>query len=396
MNAIATPTPYAKPKMLNGISVIDADTHVSEWHDLWTSRAPAGFKDRVPQVKKVGDQLHWVIDGDKSLGMACPSSAIHKDGSKSRGEQFVWWQLDEVHAGSYNVKARVAYMDQSGIAAQIAYPNVLGFGGQRAAMVDPELRLLATQLYNDAMAEMQAESGNRIFPMALLPWWDLQQTLAETRRCHKMGLRGVNTNSDPQTHQLPDLSDPHWHPLWETCIELGLPVNFHIGASESSMAWFSSGVWPSHDFTNQLAFGGTMTFLSNARVLVNIILSRFLERFPALKIVSVESGIGYLPFLLECTEYQMREFGIKYSVRPIDLFRRQIYACSWFEKKDFVTSARSLGIDNVMFETDFPHPTCLYPDALEYLSAPASELSHDERRKVFGGNAARVYNIAIE
>jgi uncharacterized protein len=393
MSAVVAP-PH-KPSVMTGISVIDADTHVTEWHDLWTSRAPSRFKDLVPQVKKVGDQLHWVIDGDKSLGVACPCSAIHKDGSKSKGDEFVWWNLDEVHPGSYGVKARVAYMDQTGISAQIAYPNVLGFGGQKAIMVESELRLAATQIYNDAMAQMQEESGNRIYPMALMPWWDMKETVSEARRCHKMGLRGVNTNSDPQMHNLPDLTDPHWHPLWETCIELDLPINFHIGASETSMSWFGSGVWPSFNLTTQLAFGGTMTFLSNARVLVNMILSRFLEKFPQLKIVSVESGVGYLPFLLECCEYQMREFDIKYEISPLELFRRQIYACSWFERRNFVTSARALGIDNIMFETDFPHPTCLYPNALQYLEAPASEMTLEERRKVFGGNAARVYNISV-
>jgi len=103
-----------------------------------------------------------------------------------------------------------------------------------------------------------------------------------------------------------------------------------------------------------------ISFFGNARVLTNIIVSLFLERFPKLKIVSVENGVGWVPFMLETLEYQMQEARIKYTIPPFELFRRQIYACSWFERRNFPASARMLGVDNVLFETDFPHPTCLY------------------------------------
>lgn len=384
------------PAALSGIPIIDADTHVTETHDLWLSRAPAAFRDRVPQVRLFNGALHWIIDGDKSLGSAFPSSAIRKDGSKAVGAELFGWKIEDVHPGSYEVKQRLAYMDAAGIAAQIAYPNILGFGGQKASVVDAELRLVVTQIYNDAMAEMQAASEGRIYPMALMPWWDVKQAVAETERCHKMGLRGINTNSDPNDHGMADLSDPYWYPLWELCSALDLPVNFHIGASDSAVNWIGPGVWPSHNADAQLAVWSSMLFIGNSRVIANIIISLFLERFPKLKIVSVESGIGWLPFMLETLEYQMREANIKFTVPPFELFRRQIYACSWFERRNFAASARMLGVDNVMFETDFPHPTCLYPDALGYLAAAAGEFTVDERRKVFGANAARVYHIPLK
>ena len=387
-------TPPTRPAILQGFPIVDADTHVSEWHDLWTSRAPVRFKDRVPQVKTVDGKLIWAIDGDKPLGPGYASSTIRKDGSKAGGASFLNLTLAEVDPASYDVKARVAYMDETNVAAQIAYPNVLGFGGQKAMMVEPELRLMSTQIYNDAMAEMQAASGERIFPMALTPWWDVKLAIAEIERCHKMGLRGVNTNSDPHTVPgLPDMGDPYWTPLWELCSDLGLPINFHIGASDGSMSWWNDGVWPSHSRDQWMAYGSTMLYVSNARVLTNMILSLFLERFPKLKIVSVESGVGWLPFLLEAIEYQMQEAHIKYNIRPLDLFRRQIYGCCWFEKRDIVNTARALGVDNILFETDFPHPTCLYPDVMDHAAASAAGFTPEERRKVFGGNAVKVYNL---
>lgn len=380
-------------EIFSGIKLVDVDTHVSEWPDLWTSRAPASLRDRMPQIVDVNGKPGWVIDG-KPLGMIGTAiSAIKNDGSKALGMGFRRWVHADVHHGAYDAKARVAYMDQEGFQAQIAYGNILGFGGQNAARLDAELRLASTQIFNDAMAELQAESGNRVFPMALLPWWDVKLAVAEAERCAKMGMRGVNTNSDPHTVGLPPLGDPHWDPLWEACSSLGLPVNFHVGASDESMTWFSGGAWPSHSLDTRFGFGSVMLFISNARVIANILFSGFLERFPKLNIVSVESGVGWVPFVLEAVAYQMAECGVKTSLTPLEIFQRQIYACTWFERRDLVNNVRSLGVDNVMFETDFPHPTCLYPDPLQYMRDTAAQFSLEERRKVFGGTAARLYNL---
>lgn len=386
---------FAVPEVFKDIKIVDADTHVSEAQDLWTSRAPAHLKDRVPQVKVQDGVKQWVIDGNKSMGVKNAVSAIGKNGMKSEGLGFRDWHIPEVYPAAHDVKSRIAYMDQNGIHAQIAYPNVLGFGGQAAAKLDPELRLVCTQIFNDASAEMQEQSDNRIFPMALVPWWDVKLAVAEIQRCHNMGLRGINTNTDPHTAGLPSLGETYWDPMWEICSGLNLPVNFHIGASDESMSWFGAGNWPMHNENEWFAYSSALMFIGNSRVLANIIISRFLERWPNLKMVSVESAVGWIPSFLEALEYQMNEMNIKYKVPPFEIFQRQMYACSWFEKRDLVTSARSLGVDNVLFETDFPHPTCLYPDPLTQVTSAAKGFTFDERQKVFGGNAARIYNIPV-
>ena len=155
-----------KPPVLSGVPIVDADTHIAERYDLWTSRAPAAFKARVPQVKDVDGELSWVIDGDKKMGPAFAVSTIRRDGSKGHGASLTQWKFDEVFEGAYDVKARLAYMDSAGVTAQIAYPNLLGFGNQKSMGVDPDLRLVTTQIFNDASAEIQAASGGarRISP----------------------------------------------------------------------------------------------------------------------------------------------------------------------------------------------------------------------------------------
>jgi predicted TIM-barrel fold metal-dependent hydrolase len=384
---------YVKPASLIDIPVIDADTHLAEPYDLWTSRAPAAYRARVPQVKQVNGENIWVIDGDKKMGPAFPICTIRRNGEKAYGMEMNSWSFEDAFEGAHSAKQRLAYMDSAGIVAQIVYPNLLGFGNQKAMGVDADLRNVTTQIFNDAMAELQQESGDRLLPMALMPWWDIALCLKEAERCRDMGLRGINTNSEPHTKGLPVLGDKHWKPLWDFCSETGMPVNFHIGGGFDSHEWFGEGGWPTQDPTARLAYGSSLLFFSNFRLLTNIFISRWLEEFPKLKLVSVESGVGWVPFMLEAVEYQMREAKIDYKISPTELFKRQIYACSWFERGDLVHNARLVGVDNVMFQTDFPHPVCLYPNALEYMSQAAESFTEEERRKVFGANAAKLYNI---
>lgn len=375
--------------LLSGIKVVDADTHVSEWYDLWTSRAPAKYKDRVPHFV---DSIGWVIDG-QPMNRDGAVSAVRKDGSKTIGTEFRHLRLPDVHPGAYDVKARVKHMDEEGVWAQIAYPNLLGFGGQAAFKLDEDLRNVCTHIFNDAMAEMQEQSGNRIFPMAMMPWWDVKLAAKEARRCADMGMRGINMNSDPDVHGLPHLGQKHWQPLWDTCIDNQLPVNFHIGASDESMTWVGKGLWPGHPDNIALAYGSVMLFVGNFRVLTNLFLTRFLEDLPDLKLVSVESGAGWIPFMLEGIEYQLGEAGVKPKVSPTELFARQIYACTWFERRHIVQTARQIGIDNILFESDFPHPTCLYPDPLGQVSDALAAMTQEERQKMLGGNAIKLYNL---
>ena len=401
---MATPR-TSLPEIFDDIKVIDADTHYSEPHDLWVKRAPAAMKQRVPRVETIDGILSWVIDDSLVIGRgATASSSITKDGLKPPGLSCIDWRNEDVHSGSYDVRARVGVMNETGIFAQVVYPNILGFGGQHSAKVDPALRLLSVQLYNDAVAEMQIESGQRIFPMALLPWWDVTDAVTETKRCHAMGLRGININSDPHGHKdpsgipLPDLGQPYWDPLWETCVGLDMPVNFHIGASEQAMDWMGTQGWPGLSFETRAALGGSMLFVNNARVMGNIIFSGLLDRYPALKFVSVESGIGWIPFLLETLEYQLAEnaAGQHFALTPREYFARNVYGCFWFEQRNLLDSIRQCGVDNVMFETDFPHPTCFYPEPLRLASPALAALDPVSRRKVLSGNAAKLYSIPLD
>lgn len=384
---------------MDAIRIIDVDSHLTEPHDLWTSRAPASYRDRVPQVKDVDGARMWVLDGNV-LGKAGSGGVVARDGSKSYGPGFFDWSIDDVHEGAWSVEPRLALMDELGVWAQIVYPNIVGFGGHRfERLEDVELRALCVTIFNDAMAEMQEQSGGRLYPMGLLPWWDPKEMAAEAERIAGLGLKGVTTTSDPQSVGLPDLADRYWDPAWEVCSDLGLPVNFHVGASENSRTWLDSGAWPSFGIEGGLVLGGSLLFMSNARIVANLLISGLLERFPQLHFVSVESGIGWVPYVLEALDYMLIESAPTemqhLTMKPSEYFRRQMSACFWFEANNLNTLIPQVGEDNVMFETDFPHPTCLYPDSVTSVKRALDGVDPAVQAKVLSGNAARVYGIEL-
>ena len=132
------------------------------------------------------------------------------------------------------------------------------------------------------------------------------------------------------------------------------------------------------------------------------IFSGVLHRHPKLKVISVESGIGWIPFLLEALDYEFDEVvpieekrTLWGDLRPRDVFRRNCYVSFWFEKWGPLNTIAEIGEDNVMFETDFPHPTCLYPEVKEQVAKSLASLRPDVRRKVLHDTAARVYNLPV-
>jgi predicted TIM-barrel fold metal-dependent hydrolase len=388
-------------KLAEDVQVIDADTHLTEAHDLWTRRAPAAYKDRVPRVEEVDGQPTWVVDGSV-LGFAGGGGVIDRDEQKFPfSESMVVWGIDRIHEAAFNPDVRLQVMDACGIHRQVLYPNSIGLGGQGLAnaVPDPVLRLLCIEIYNDAAAELQERSARRFLPMPVLPVWDIDECVREVNRIADLDLRGVNMTSDPQDLGSPDLANRAWDPVWEACAEHQLPVHFHIGASLTAMNFYGNYFWPSQHEYVKPAIGGSMLFIGNARVVINTIFAGIFDRFPTLKMVSVESGVGWVPFILETMDYELWENApvqaAELSRMPSEYFKDHWYATYWFEKNrgNVQGLIDSVGEDNVLFETDFPHPTCLYPSPLEAIEEKMLTLRPETRRKVLGENAAKLYRL---
>ena len=291
-----------------GVAVVDADSHFTDVADLWTKRAPAAYKDRILHVEEVDGERQWVIEGI-AVGKAGGGSTIDRAGVKHPFlESLLEWEFERAHTAAWDVDARLEVLDDMGITHQVLYPNALGLGGQTLGEVkDLKLRRMCLEIFNDSRAEIQERTNNRLLPMPILPAWDIDECVREAQRIGGLGLRGINMTSDPQDLGTPDLANKAWDPLWEVCSDLELPVHFHIGSSLTAMNFYGQYFWESQDEFVKPAIGGSMLFIGNARVVINTIFSGLFDRFPKLKMVSVESGIGWVPFILETMDWELPE-----------------------------------------------------------------------------------------
>ena len=258
-----------------------------------------------PRCASINGRRKWVVNGDIPLSGDSAASAILPDGEKMLGLEFLKLDVDMVHAASYDCDARLELMDMHGRQPRIVYPNVGGFGNQNFLKVqDAALRIACVEIYNDSMADMQQRSGGRILPMVLVPWWDIDACVGEVERMHRIGAKGIVMCSNPHDSGMPNFAQPDWGPFWEICEALEMPINFHIGSSEGDIDWSGKVPYKTWPGDVKLSLGGAAIFLGQLRWMVNLLFSDVPERHPNLKFVSVESGVGWIPFLLDALDYQ--------------------------------------------------------------------------------------------
>ena len=387
--------------MLGDKFVFDADTHWCEHPDMFTSRASADVLDRVPRVEEVDGQKMWVMDGNVVMGQFSAGGVINRKGEKVDADTALHtWGVDDITEAAYNPVERLKVMDSLGIDAALVFPSTLGLGGQGFGLgKDDSFAKYVISMYNDIQAEIQDQSKNRLLPLPLMPAWSVEACVAEVKRVAAMGARGINMTSDPDDLGGPDLVSTEWDPFWEACVDAQLPVHFHIGASVTGMTFYGKYPWASHPTPTKLAIGGTLLFIGNARVVTNLILSRVFDRHPDLQTVSVESGCGWIPFILETLDYEMAENSpeelAKFKKMPSEYFKTNMYATFWFERNwgQLDSLVNTIGADRILFETDFPHPTCLYPDPLGQIGDVLAGLPGDAGEKILGANSKKLYRL---
>jgi predicted TIM-barrel fold metal-dependent hydrolase len=399
--------------ILGDLRIIDGDAHFTEPPDLWTSRVPAAYRGRVP-VQKTRDGLTaWYLDDE--LWASIGGNVLRADHEKVHGEHIVQ-PFEAVDRAAWDARARVALMDDVGVYAQILYPNAIGFASNHVfAIEDLDLRRVVLQTYNDFCVEIQEESGGRLLPQALLPIWDMDLTIAEMTRLREQHITGFTLTDKPEIIGLPELPDPYFAPLWEFADQTRTVLNFHIGSgnrreapkghqlrrSSDTNEVYAQHYWKSFGPQRRLAIISTQVYMSNVRVIVNLCMGDLFDRYPNVRIVSAESGIGWVPFILETMDYMVDEnitdpdeVALQQR-RPSEYFRDHIYVTFWFERSAPMKLLDEVGVENVMVETDVPHPTCLYPGAREHFARVLAGVDPYVRRRVLQDNAAELYGITL-
>ena len=396
--------------VVDRIRVIDVDTHISEPENLWTARLPAKWGDMIPRViKDPRGERHgqhddvWIWNGKQVMPTALLAYAGHDSPFPSHPPT-----LADADPASYRAPDRLKLMNEVGLYAQVLYPNVCGFGaGGFFFLEDRELMLQACRAYNDFLVEWCREDTRRLLPILCLPFWDVDESVAEIQRGAQLGFKGVLFGCHPETYGLPWLGDPHWDPVWAAAQEADLSINFHIasGNDDASGNEEKPVVWPGHRNRSRVISSSCLYFLDNGFAISEVIVSGIAHRFPKLNFVSVESGVGWVPFFIEALDWQWKNNGGSqdhpdFDLLPSEYFKRQIYACFWFEEQSAL-HALEVFPDNIMYETDFPHPTSMSPGPAsiaeypnEYIERRLSGLPEDLLQKILHGTAARVYHLA--
>ena len=381
-------------------AVIDVDSHVTEPPDLWTSRiSTRKWGDLVPHV--VFDERlqmqRWLV-GDRRLPVVGASS-------------YAGWTefppsppptMDDMDPASFDPRERVKRLDEYGIAKQVIYPNILGFYSHLfAELPDRDLALEIVRAYNDFQVWFSEEGDGRFIALTCIPYWDVDASVAEIERCVELGHRGLILGLDYPKVGLPPLRDDHWTPVLEAAESLQQSINFHIGFAASNDK--EERKHQKMEDRRQYCKETALFMLGNATAISEVIVSGICERHPTLPFVSVESGAGFLPFLLRSLDWQWMNSGTRDEypdwLMPSEYFRRQVYGTFWFEGAD-VASVLEEYPDNIMFETDFPHPTSLSPGPNSYSPSPKemidthlAALPEETLGKVLHHTAARLYRL---
>ena len=381
-----------------GIKIVDCDTHFTEPADLWTSNAPAGMKDKMPHVRRIDGADQWYV-GDKHFG-SIGGNVIAKDKNKLLG-RLAFQNYDQIDPGSYEVGSRLEAMDAMGVWAQICFQNGgVTQAGSLVALNDEPLAIAITEIYNDACADRMKASGGRINCMGTLPYWDKDIMNKEMRRIADMGLKGIVLPDRPER-----LSEGYigrdgkisgfWEEVFDICNATGIPLNFHLNASlDPGMA-----IWDNLGFDQRLPINALIYHIGCAATMSNFMVSGLLDKYTELKVGLIESGMGWVPFWLEGMEHQLDEFrtqenrGLK--LRPKEYFKKHFWVSFWFEHYAPTVMLEEIGVDRVMFETDYPHPTSLYPGVQDKLVATLGGYDYATRKLVLESNASKLYNLAF-
>jgi predicted TIM-barrel fold metal-dependent hydrolase len=370
---------------------ISADEHVQETPDVWTKRlSKAKWGERIPHIaRNGGGSERWFVDGrEMDLGGVadCGAAMTERNTSPQR------WS--DVPQAVYDPQQRLQQMDQAGIEYAVLYPTVAGVGGQSFGRIeDHELELACVQAYNDWLLEEWAVASERFVPQCITPLFPVDAVVEEIRRCVANGHRGVIFPSIPmELRDVPHINDAIYDPIWSTCQELAVPICFHAGASSRIQIPAYEGYSP----TLQAAVRSITRPASSVSVLVNLLISKILMRYPSLKVVLAESGLGWGAYLLEYTDFQATGDQLPqngYDLMPSELFKRQCYLVGWYDKAS-LRVRRYVGTENILWSSQFPQATSTWPKTREALARSFEGVDEGDKQKILWGNAARLYKVS--
>jgi uncharacterized protein len=375
---------------------ISADCHVDLcWlpPDLFTSSASAAVKDRMPYVTEGPKGPVWVTKKGAKLGLV--------NGMGSAGREYVPGQIHRsdrmATTGLYedgkcgirrltDPELRLKDQERDGVQAEVLY----GILGATRRLNDPEAAVELVRIYNEWLADFCGAHPDRYAGLACIPNSPVEAAVEEMRRVIKRG--GVRGLEIAHSYDIAPLWDPQWNPVWEVANEVALPVHFHtVGERRPDLA----------KLPPQLALVERAVHISGfqlymATTLISVIFAGVLERYRNVKIVIGESGIGWIPYVLDRmdAEWEDQFKDLSLTMRPSEYWRRQCRA-TYQSDRIGIKLLDDIGHDTIMWGSDFPHPDGVWPDSSEFIERELGHLPAEVRHKIVCENAGKLYGFLV-
>jgi predicted TIM-barrel fold metal-dependent hydrolase len=366
--------------------LVSSDSHINEPPDLWTRSAPSHLRNLVPHVVEVEQGDAWVV----APGMGPrPVSTSAAAGVKPEDYMKKAVTYAGMRPGSFEPQARLGDMDMDGVDAEVLYP---GIARALDTFHDAEVRAYCARAYNDWLAEFQSVDPQRIVALAILPPIDDGENAAEElRRAATLGIRGAFISTPVGGRPL---SHPAGDGLWSAAEELGIPVSLHIGAGKALMHKLADPA-DAHLPGVREAYISTVPMTINEHI-ATLIYGGVFERHPELRVVIAESGIGWLPYYLERMEsvFDRHRHYLKSQLtrHPTEVFQKHMFA-TFQEDHSGLRLRDVLGVDTLMWASDYPHTDTTWPDSRKVVERYFAEVPPVDRRRILADNCVALYGL---
>jgi uncharacterized protein len=359
--------------------LISADGHLMDRPDLWTAAAPAAYRDRVPRMERFEEGDAWVFP---DRGTPSPFNWAACAG-RAPDQQGRWCFFDEINPACYDAKARVEALDLDGVDAELLFPNGLDWVVDSP---DRDFHLTMTRIYNDHVSAFCAHAPDRFGGAALVPSIGVDDAVAEIERVAAMpGIVTFLLKRYP--HGDATLTGDEDDRVWAAIQETGRPVSIHV--SLRSAASFNMSA---------VALPGTVHFHDAPQRMLEFIFSGVLDRFPGLQVFLAEIDCGWLPYYAQqCDDNYLRHAkselrDVKLASMPSEYMRTR-FPASFITDPHAVENRHAVGIERMLWSSDFPHITSDWPYSWKTVNATFTNVPEHERHPILAGNAQRLFGF---